>query len=376
MIYLLAALLLGFLVTFLGTPYARRYLLASGIISIDQQKEGKPKLPASGGIVVLFGFMVSITSYLAFSAFLDLPDIDMAVTFAALNSAVLIALIGLLDDIHIDLGSFIQEELDIDDDDIEINEILEVERLPHQSIIDRFTGDFSGKDSDDVMRQGLGQVPKMLFVLPAVLPLMAVGAGSWTMHFPVIGAVNWGLVYPFILLPVGLFFVANVVNMLAGTNGLSAAMSLVASTALGTFAYMNGDLEAALIAFSLSTALVAFLRYNFYPASILPGDSLTYLCGAAMFAAIVIGNMEKFAVFIFAPWFLEFFLKLRSRFRAHSWGILQEDGTLKAQHRKNYSLTHPLMRRGFTEPQITLALAGMETLICVAGLILFSAGII
>ncbi len=376
MIYLLAALALGFLVTLIGTPYARRYLLASGIISIDQQKEGKPKLPASGGIVVLFGFLVSITSYLGFSAFIELPDVDMAVTFAALNSAVLIGLIGLLDDIHIDLESFIQDELEVEDAELELHNILEVESLPHQNIIGRFTGDFSSKESGDMVRRGLGQVPKMLFVLPAALPLIAVGAGSWTMHFPVIGAINWGLVYPFLLLPLGLFFVANVVNMLAGTNGLAASMSLVASTALGVFAYTNGNVEAALIAFSLSAALLAFLRYNFYPASILPGDSLTYLCGAAMFAAIVIGNMEKFGVFIFAPWFIEFFLKLRSRYEAHSWGILQDDGTLQPQHDKNYSLTHPLMRRGFTEKQITLTLAGVETLICVAGLLLFTAGII
>lgn len=95
-----------------------------------------------------------------------------------------------------------------------------------------------------------------------------------------------------------------------------------------------------------------------------------------MFAAIVIGNIEKFAVFIFIPWFAEFFLKLRSGFQAHSWGLLQKDGSLEPRHEKTYSLTHPLMRRGLTEKQITLALAGIETLICATGLILFNAGIL
>jgi len=133
-------------------------------------------------------------------------------------------------------------------------------------------------------------------------------------------------------LPLGLLFVSNVVNMLAGTNGLSAGMSFIA-TGLGTFAILNGKIEAALIAFGLAGALLGFLKYNWYPASILPGDSMTYLCGAGLFSAMVIGNMEKFGVFIFLPWFLEFFLKLRSGFRAHSWGTL-EKGKLKPQHRK------------------------------------------
>lgn len=379
MIYLTASLLLGFLVVLLGTPYSRRYLAASGLFAVDQQKAGKPRLPSSGGIVVLFGFIVSITSYLAFSAFVQLPGIDTAVTLAALNSAVIIGLIGLLDDIHVSLEAVVTEhfELDEEDIDLEIDHEFGIESLPHQDIFRRLMGNFkSGEDSDEMLREGLGQVPKMVFVLPAALPLIAAGVGSWSMTFPVLGTVSWGLLYPFLLLPVGLLFVANVVNMLAGTNGLSAGMSLVASTALGTYALFNQELAAALIAFSLSASLLAFLRYNFYPASIMPGDVLPYLAGAAMFSSMVVGDMEKFGVFIFTPWFLEFFLKLRSGFSAHSWGTLDEDGTLRPQHEKNYSLTHLLMRRGLTERQITLALVSMETLICLVGLFLFTRGII
>lgn len=379
MIYLTASLLLGCLVVLLGTPYSLRYLSASGLFAVDQQKPDKPKLPSSGGIVVLFGFIVSITSYLAMSAFLDVPEIDAAVTLAALNSAVIIGLIGLLDDIHVDLEAVIKEHIEFEGEEIEIDidTGIEVEQLPHQRLLGSVTGDFTEDEgSEDILREGLGQIPKMLFVLPAALPLVAVGAGSWTMVFPVIGEISWGLLYPFVLLPLGLLFVANVVNMLAGTNGLCASMSLVASSALGVYALFNQQMEAALIAFSIAASLAAFLKYNFYPASVMPGDVLPYLAGAAMFSAMVIGNMEKFGVFIFAPWFIEFFLKLRSGFSAHSWGILQEDGTLEPQHEKTYSLTHPLMRRGLDERQVTLALAGMETLICVAALFLFTRGIL
>lgn len=352
--------LTGFLITLLGGPYARKYLLASGIYGIDQQKEERPKVATSGGILVLFGFVVSITFYLGLARFFDPGNIDISLLMAALSTVNIIALIGLLDDIHVN-GE----------------KVKEVSNTPTERIWEKLTDGFGSdveRSGDDLIdRNGLGQMSKMLFVLPAVLPLMAVGAGSWSMTFPFVGVVNWGLLYPLVLLPVGLLFVSNVVNMLAGTNGLSAGMSMVAAAGLGVFAILNGETEAALIAFGLASALLGFLKYNSYPASLLPGDSLTYLCGAGLFSAMVIGNMEKFGVFIFAPYFLEFLLKLRSGFKAHSWGIL-ENGKLKPQHAKNYSLTHPLMRHGLSEKQITVTLVGLETVVVAASLVLFTYG--
>jgi UDP-N-acetylglucosamine--dolichyl-phosphate N-acetylglucosaminephosphotransferase len=365
MIALTVAVVLGFLTTLVGTPFAMRYLMDSGIYGKDQQKADKPKLPASGGVAVFFGFLVSVTSYLGINSFMGAGTSQVPELLAALSSVCIISLIGFIDDIHINIEEYAREELGMEvEEEKDDSETREVRSFLFLDILPSHEG--------EVHRKGLSQLPKMLFVLPAVFPLMAVRAGSWTMHFPIIGSVHWGILYPLLLLPLGLLFVSNVVNMLAGTNGLAASMSLVASLFLGAFTYMNGSIEAAVIAFSLSASLLAFLRYNFYPASVLPGDSLTYLAGAALFSAIVIGDVEKFGVFIFAPWGLEFLLKLRSGFNAHSWGVLQEDGSLEPQYDRNYSLTHPLMRRGLDERQITLVLAGMETLICVTGLILFS----
>lgn len=349
---LLAAGLLSFLTVLFGTPYARKYLLSSGIYGRDQQKTDKPKLATSGGTVVLFGLLFSVTAFLGISSLFD-TSVNVELVLASLCSINIIALIGLIDDIHV--GKGIEAESPTD-------QLLEV--------MDVFGSDVEFQKGD-IDRIGLSQFKKMMFVLPAVFPLMAVGAGSWTMYFPVIGAINWGIIYPLVLLPLGLLFVSNVVNMLAGTNGLSTGMSLIAAIGLGVFALLNNRIEAALIAFSLSGALLGFLMYNWYPASILPGDSLTYLSGAALFSVMVLGNIEKFGVFVFLPWIIEFFLKLRSGFDAHSWGILQPDGTLKSQHDSVYSLTHIFMRKGFNEEEITISLMLVQCLIVAAGLFLF-----
>lgn len=360
--YLGISLLAGLITVLVGGPYARKYLLSSGIYGIDQQKEGKPKIPTSGGVLVLFGFIISITTFLGLTQFFGSAGIDIPLLLAALNSVIIIALIGLIDDIHMRSG-----------------EDLEEVETPSDRLLSSLTeklGSPEKQNSGEMARIGLGQASKMMFVLPAALPLIAVGAGSWTMNFPVVGDVYWGVLYPLVLLPLGLLFVSNVVNMLAGTNGLSAGMSMVAALGLGIFGLMNGRIEAAVIALSLFVTLLAFLKYNMYPAKILPGDSLTYLCGAALFSAMVVGDMEKFGVFIFAPWFLEFFLKARSGFKAHSWGVLNEDGSLEPQHEKTYSITHFFMRRGFSERKITLSMIGVEIVVVGTALLVFSLGLL
>ncbi|AOV94408.1 hypothetical protein AQV86_00610 [Nanohaloarchaea archaeon SG9] len=378
MIYIVLSLAMGFLVTLIGIPFAKKYLLTSGIYGIDQQKEEKPKVPTSGGLVVFFGFVTSITFYMGINSLFGAQDLDLTLLLAALASVNTITLIGLIDDIHIDLKVLIKEEIDLEGKpEIEIHEKIGEVRthgeLIFSTLMNILPFQRAEEENSDMHRRGLGQLPKMLFVLPAAFPLIAVGAGSWTMNIPLIGlTIEWGLIYPLVLLPAAMLFVSNVINMLAGTNGLSALTSFVASTSLAVFAYLNQQTEAMLISAALSVTLLAFLKYNMYPASILPGDSLTYLCGAAIFSAVVIGNMEKFGSFIFAPWILEFLLKLRSRFTARSWGILQEDGTLRPQHEKIYSLTHVFMRQGLNEKQITYAIAGLQTVVCITGLILFT----
>lgn len=342
-----ASAVIGFLAVLLGTPVAEKYLAASGIYSRDQQKEGKPRIPTSGGLIVLMGFIFSLTFYMgATSLFTDIV-INKELLLAALASTTIIALIGLVDDIHVDFRDVVAEEIDRD---------IKLDIKTGETVIHQKALLFFGDDHKEEEVRGLSQFSKALMVLPAALPLIAAGAGSWTMHIPLIGTVYWGLVYPLILLPLGLIFVANAINILAGTNGLEAGLSFVAATALGIFAYQNGQFEAMAISFSLAAPLLAFLIYNWYPSSILPGDSLTYLCGAALFAVIVTGDMEKFAVFLFLPWILEFGLKARSKFNADSWGLIQEDGTLRSKYDKNYSLTHPFMRRGLTERQVTISL--------------------
>ena len=84
---------------------------------------------------------------------------------------------------------------------------------------------------------------------------------------------------------------------------------------------------------------------------------MTYLIGAMIASIAIVGNVERFALIIFTPWFIEVILKIRVMFQAESFGILQKDGTLKAPYKKVYSLTHVVMKLGrFRERDVVLIL--------------------
>ena len=192
------------------------------------------------------------------------------------------------------------------------------------------------------------------------------------MIIPFLGQINFGIIYPLVLVPIAVVCVANATNMLAGMNGLEAGLGFVATLSVGVFALLRGQIEGAIIALILSVSLLAFLKWNWWPAKILPGDSLTYLTGAGFVTAVVLANVETFGIVVFIPWIVEAFLKLRGRFRVSSLGILQKGGTLKSQYGKIYSLTHVVMKSGkFKEKQVTSILIGAEIIICAIAFLMF-----
>src|SRR3989344_5843825 len=140
--------------------------------------------------------------------------------------------------------------------------------------------------------------------------------------------------------------------MLAGYNGMEAGMGIVYVGMLGIFAYVNDRDVAALIALVVFFSLLAFYIYNKYPAKILPGDSLTYLLGGSIAVIAIVGNIERAAIVSSVPFFIEFILKARSKFKAQSYGYYYK-GKVKVDYDKIYSFPHVFARTGkFTEKQI------------------------
>ena len=327
---LILVAVVSFIVTIISTMQMRPILEASGMLGIDQQKATKPRLATSGGICVLGGFVAGVMAWVALNTFYLKTGFNMTLVFASVVSVLLGALIGILDDLHIR------------------KELIKTE-----------------SDNRDY-RVGIKQWKKVALSFAIAVPLMAVSAGQTTMHLPFIGPINLGILFPLLVVPIAVVCVTNSYNMLAGMNGMEAGLGIVSNLALAIFSFLYGNEEASIISAAIAFSLLAFLKWNWYPAKILPGDSLTYMVGAAFVSAVIIGNVEKFGVIIFLPWIIEAFLKMRGGFKVSSLGILQNDNTLKSKYNKVYSLTHFVMSRWkFKEYQITATIIGFEILVCI-----------
>jgi UDP-N-acetylglucosamine--dolichyl-phosphate N-acetylglucosaminephosphotransferase len=334
MLTLILAVMISFFTVFFLTPSVKKFLERADIAGVDQQKSTKPKMATSAGILIMVSVLLGGFFFIGANTFLIHEHVNLTYLLAAYCSIFMVAFIGFLDD-------------------------LNVAKRPKKV-----------KGVDDI-RIGLKQWQKPLLTLPAAIPLMAIMAGTTTMSVPLFGAVDFGILYPLVLIPVAVVAVSNATNMLAGMNGLETGMGIVSMFSLGLYTFMLGRIEASVIAFTLCFALLAFLKWNWCPAKFLPGDSLTYLIGATFAAVVIIGNVEKFGIFVFLPWIAEAFLKLRSKFRARSLGVLQKDGTLSPPYEKVYSLTHLAMKiRPMKEKQVTMLLILFEILVCASAFIL------
>lgn len=71
----------------------------------------------------------------------------------------------------------------------------------------------------------------------------------------------------------------NAFNLIDGVNGLAGGLGLIASLFFGTWFELTGAQSQAILAFSLSGALLGFLRYNFSNAKIFMGDTGSMIIG-------------------------------------------------------------------------------------------------
>ena len=277
----LLPLLISFFVTLLFIPYWIKRVKEINLTGIDIHKLDKRKVAEVGGICVVAGFILGILVYTGMHIFY-FKSTDMRVSWlmSVLAAILIVTIIGLIDDI---LG----------------------------------------------WKKGLKQWQKPFLTIGAALPIIAIKGGTTVMYVPFLGSVDFGLVYTLVLIPIGVIGASNAFNMLAGYNGLEAGMGAIILSVLGFIAWREGSFWVSIIAFTMVMALLAFLIYNKYPAKVFPGDTMTYSVGALIAIVAILGNIEKFALFLFIPYFLEFILKARGKFKKESFAAVQEDGSLK-----------------------------------------------
>ena len=319
---------LGALATWAITKFLIARFRGRDLTGIDMNKFDKPKIPEMGGIGVMFGFVFAIMAALAAYRVFNF-ELNITAVLAAFATVIIVAVIGILDDL---VG----------------------------------------------WRKGIEQWQHALLPIFAALPLMVLPdtINQTILTLPFLGSINFGILYSLLIVPIAITGASNAVNMLAGFNGLEAGLgALITSTILLVGVLLPSDypgkIETILLMAAMLGALLAFLHFNWFPAKIFGGDSLTLMIGASIAAVAIVGNLEKIALLLFAIYFVELLIKAKHRFRSECYGIPQKNGTLKPDPRGG-SLTQWIMRRGsFRENQVVAIILGMQILLGLFVLFIF-----
>jgi UDP-N-acetylglucosamine--dolichyl-phosphate N-acetylglucosaminephosphotransferase len=315
--------IVSFLASALSAPTIIKYLKSIGISAIDIHKLDKKIVTRSAGWIPLVGTLAALLGLVFIHTFIYQQNTLQIVLFGAITTLLIVTFAGFLDD------------------------------LPTRK-------DKAAYKKDETEYR-LKQWQKPLLVLPAVIPLMVIKAGNSVMNIPFIGDINFGIIYPLVLVPIGIFGAANMVNNLEGLNGLSSGMGLIWSLMLGIYSFVYGSYLGAILSFSIFGGLLALWKFHKTPAKILAGDSLTYFLGTALACIAILGNIEKAVVICSIPFFIEWALKLRGKLQKETLGFVDKKGKIHSKYDKIYSLPHIWMRTGrFTEKQIVSQLMLVE----------------
>lgn len=261
MIEFLISLVVSFLSSYIITKLIIPRLVKAGITGNDENKIDKPPVAEMGGFGIVAGLSAGVLSIIFLHSFFGV-SINLIYVLAGLLTIQAVAFIGVVDDLI-----------------------------------------------------SIPQLIKALLPLAAAIPLVAANAaGSTSVFLPVIGNVDFGIIYILILIPLAIAVCSNLTNMLAGVNGLDSGMGLVMFAVLAIIGINSSQNELATISVSMFGALFGFFLFGKYPAKVFPGDVGTLSIGTALAVAVIIGNLESAGVILLIPHIIDFFLKAKNKF--------------------------------------------------------------
>lgn len=316
-------IIVAFFITLFSIPTWIKKAKKIELIGKDIHKFEKTECVEAGGVNVLVGFILGIFVYIYLQTFYFGGDNYIKEIFALVLSITFAGMIGFMDDL------------------------------------------FGWKI-------GLNKKTRLLLLIFASIPLMIINAGESTMM-----GINFGRFYPIILVPLGIIGASSTFNFIAGYNGLETKQGIILLSSLAFVTYETGNPWISVIALTMVASLFAFYLFNKIPASIFPGNILTYSVGAMIAIIAIIGNIEKIAIFFFTPYIIEVGLKIRGKLKKESFSNIQEDGTLKLKYEKIYGLEHLAVyllnkiKYKATENRVVWMINIFQIIVIILGLLLF-----
>jgi UDP-N-acetylglucosamine--dolichyl-phosphate N-acetylglucosaminephosphotransferase len=326
---IILTIFISFMLSFLILPYWIRHAKNNNYSAIDMHKNGTEKVAEGGGIPVVFGLVIGILMYVALKTFYFKNNEEIDYVLALSCVVLMSSIVGIIDDL---LG----------------------------------------------WKKGLPKKLRLIIIAFSAIPLMALNVGVSIMDVPFFGNFDFGIFFPLIIIPLGVVGATTTFNFIAGYNGLESSQGILILSALSIATYLTGSSWISVIALYGVAALLAFYIFNFHPARIFPGNSLTYAIGAMIAGIAILGNIEKIAVIFFMPYIFETILKLRGGLKKESYGKLVNEGILEEPYDKIYGIEHLAIRilkkvkksKKVYEKEVVLFINFIQILFIVFGLLM------
>ncbi len=197
---------------------------------------------------------------------------------------------------------------------------------------------------------GLKPVQKLLF------EIVAAGVAFWAgVQVHVFGGHQ---VAPWLSLPLSVLWLVactNAFNLIDGVDGLAAGIGLFATCTTLIAALLNNNVPLALATVPLAGALLAFLRYNFNPATIFLGDSGSLFIGFMLGCYGILWSQKSATILGMTAPVMALSIPLLDTGIAIVRRFLRQQPIFGADRGH---IHHRLLDRGFTPRKVALLLYG------------------
>ena len=216
LLYIIFPLFTSFVVTYLAIPKIMHFANQSRLFAKGGGRHShKGEIPIFGGIAIFSGLLFSLLFWA------KLEDLQFV-----LVSLIIIFFIGILDDL------------------LSLTPTRKLIGLFSSVFVFMFLGDLQIQSFHNLF--GIQQLPQWISIL-------------FTIFVTVI--------------------ITNSYNLIDGIDGLAGGLGSIASLVFGIIFLVNCDFQYAILSFTLLGSLLAFLKYNFNPASIFMGDTGSLVIG-------------------------------------------------------------------------------------------------
>ncbi len=227
----------SFLITYFLTPLVRDLSTKRGLLDIpNRRKDHQIPIVRLGGIAIFSGFIISISGYLIISGLSDSSIFENKLFFLILFGSTSFFLMGLAEDLRENIDPFLRL----------FSQFIFTSIIWSQGLrINGISLDIFGRSDNSLI---FSNTVSIFFT-----------------SFFIVGVVN-------------------ALNWIDGLDGLAGGISLISLTTMSFLILPSYTF----LSFALIGSSLAFLRFNSHPASIIMGDSGSYLLGFSLASLSII----------------------------------------------------------------------------------------